>query len=135
MTAAARRPFGVTLIAVLAWIGGAFDIIGGVLLLVFRGDASVQIAAGQSEATIVTSAIVSILIGLVVVIIAGGLLRGSNGARIVVTIVQVLAISSDAYTAFAVPADFTWAAISALISLIVIILLWTGRASDFFRAH
>jgi len=134
MTAAARRPAGVTLIAVLAWIEGAFNILAGVLLLVFQHEPSVR-SAWSSTGSLITSAILTILFGLVVVLIADGLLRGSGGARIVVTIVQVLAIAADAFTAWAFPGQFTWAAISALISLIIIILLWTGRASDFFRSH
>lgn len=134
MSAAARRPAGVTLIAVLAWIGGAFNIVAGVLLLIYKNEPSVQ-AAGLSESTLITSAILTILFGLVVVLVAGGLLRGSSGARVVVTVVQVLAIAGDAFTAWAYPGQFAWAAISALISLIIIILLWTGRASDFFRSH
>ena len=134
MSAAARRPLGVTLIAVLAWIEGALNIVAGVLLLVFQHEPSVR-TAWSSSASLITSAILSILFGVVVVLIAGGLLRGSSGARIVVTIVQLLAIAADVFTAWAFPDQFAWAAISALISLIIIILLWTGRASDFFRSH
>jgi hypothetical protein len=124
----------VTLVAVLAWIEGAFNVLAGVLLLVFQHEPSVQ-GAWSSQTSLITSAILSILFGIVVVLIAGGLLRGSSGARLVVTVVQVLSIIADAFTAWAFPAQFAWAAISALISLIVIILLWTGRASDFFRSH
>lgn len=134
MSAAARRPAGVTLIAVLAWLEGALSIIGGIVLLVFQNEPSVK-DAWFSQSALITSAIVSIVFGLIVVLIAGGLLRGSGGARIVVTVVQVLAIVGDAFTAYALPGEFAWAAISALISLIIIILLWTGRASDFFRSH
>ncbi|HVX08589.1 DUF7144 family membrane protein [Humibacter sp.] len=134
MNATARRPLGVTLIAVLAWIEGAFNILAGVLLLVFQHEPSVS-SAWSSSASLITSAILTILFGVVVVLVAGGLLRGSSGARIIVTIVQILAIVADAFTAWAFPDQFAWSAVSALISLIIIILLWTGRASDFFRSH
>lgn len=134
MSAAVRRPAGVTLIAVLAWIEGAFNILAGVLMLVFQHEPSVR-SAWSSSSSLITSAILTILFGVVVVLIAGGLLRGSGGARLVVTIIQVLSIAADAFTAWTFPGQFAWAAISALISLIVIILLWTGRASDFFRSR
>ncbi|MHA7987648.1 DUF7144 family membrane protein [Rathayibacter sp. CAU 1779] len=134
MSAATRRPAGVTLIAVLAWIEGALNIIAGVFLLVVKNEPSVR-AAWAGEGSVITSAILSILFGVVVVLVAGGLLRGSRGARIVVTIVQLLAIVGDAFTAWAYPGQFAWSAISALISLIIIILLWTGRANDFFRSN
>jgi hypothetical protein len=130
----ARRPAGVTLVAVLAWIEGALNVIAGVLLIVFQHEPSVQ-NAWSSQASLITSAILTILFGVVVVLIAGGLLRGSGGARLVVTVVQVLSIAADAYTAWAFPGQFAWAAVSALVSLIIVILLWTGRASAFFRSH
>ena len=133
MTSGARRPAGVTLIAVLAWIEGALDIVAGVLLLVFQNDPSV-LDAWYGRTALLTSAILGILFGVIVVLIAGGLLRGSRGARIVVTIVQLFAIAGDAFTAFASPSQFAWAAIGALVSLIIIILLWTGRANDFFHS-
>ncbi len=133
MSAAARRPLGVTLIAVLAWLEGALNIVAGALLLVLQHEPGVR-DAWSDPAALITSAILTILFGLVVVLVAGGLLRGSNGARIVVTVVEVLAIAGDAFTAWAFPAQFAWSAIGALVSLIVIILLWTGRASDFFRS-
>ena len=134
MGAAARRPAGVTLIAVLAWIEGALGIVAGVLLLIYKNEPSVR-AAWAGESSLITSAILGILFGVVVVLVAGGLLRGSRGARIVVTVVQLLAIVEDAFTAWAYPTQFAWSAVSALISLIIIILLWTGRANEFFRSH
>jgi hypothetical protein len=134
MNAAARRPAGVTLIAVLAWIEGALGIVAGIVLLVFRNEPSVQVE-GASESALITSAIFTILFGVVVVLVAGGLLRGSSGARIVVTVVQLLAIVGDAFTAWAYPGQFAWSAVSALISLLIIVLLWTGRANDFFRSR
>ncbi|NNC10357.1 hypothetical protein HII28_00460 [Planctomonas sp. JC2975] len=134
MSAAARRPAGVTLIAVLAWIEGALNILAGVFLLVFKNEPSVRVA-WAGEGSLITSAILSILFGVVVVLVAGGLLRGSRGARIVVTIVQLFAIVGDVFTAWAYPGQFAWSAVSALISLIIIILLWTGRANDFFRSN
>lgn len=134
VTAAARRPAGVTIIAILAWIEGALNIVTGILLLVFKNEPSVRVG-WAGETSLITSAIIGILFGVVVVLVAGGLLRGSRGARIVVTVVQLLAIVGDAFNALAYPAQFAWAAIGALISLIIIILLWTGRANDFFRSH
>jgi hypothetical protein len=130
----ARRPGGVTLIAVLTWLGGALDVIGGIALL-FNHDSLTLRADWGGESSLITVAIVSILLGIVVLLVARGLLRGSAGARVLVTIVQLLAIVGYAITAFLVPVDFALNAIGALVSLIVIILLWTGRASDFFRSR
>jgi hypothetical protein len=134
MASTARRPAGVTLIAVLTWVGGVLDIVGGIVVLLNRADVALRGELG-GESAVTTSAIVSILLGVVVVLVASGLLRGSSGARVLVTVVQVLAILGYAYTAFLIPGDFAWSAVGALLSLLVVVLLWTGRASDFFRSH
>ncbi|MGW9631545.1 DUF7144 family membrane protein [Agromyces sp. NPDC055520] len=127
------RPGGVTFIAVLTWISGLFDVVGGTILL-FQTSvaATVQEFGGASQ--LITSAIVSILIGLIVIIVAGGLLRGSAGARLIVTIFQVLSIASSIFLAIAYPAGAIGEYFSVLISVIILAFLWSGRANTFFRS-
>jgi len=62
----ATRPGSVTFVAVLTYINGILDVIGGVALLVARD----QVAGGGNSAAITTSAIVSILLGVVTVVVA-----------------------------------------------------------------
>lgn len=57
-------------------------------------------------APILTTAIVSIVVGVVVVAVANGLLRGKSGSRLVVTIVEMLSLSASIFTAFVAPAPF-----------------------------
>lgn len=128
---AGNRPFGVTLVAVLTWISGLLDIIGGSLLLFQTSVAStVEMFGGASQ--LITSAILSILIGAIVMVVGVGLLRGSSGARLVITIVQILSIGASVYLAITYPPGAIGEYFSAAVSLIVIALLWTGRARDFF---
>ncbi|BDZ64777.1 hypothetical protein [Agromyces mangrovi Wang et al. 2018] len=112
------RPFGVTLVAILAWLTGLFQIIPGVIAL-FGGD--------------LTYAIVAILVGLITIFVSLGLFRGSNGARIVVTIVFVLNIAASLYVVFAIDGGFWTAIWSILFPAIGLILLYTSKANAFFR--
>lgn len=128
----AKRPGGVTLVAVLTWIGGLLDIIGGTLLL-FQTSAAATVEQFGGASTLIASAIGSILIGAATIIIAVGLLRGYAAARIVMTILQVLSIIGAIFFAIAYPAGAIGEYFGAAISLIVIALLWSGRANAFFR--
>ncbi|MEJ3403958.1 hypothetical protein WDJ51_04375 [Rathayibacter sp. YIM 133350] len=132
MSGVNTRPGGVTFIAVLIWIQGALDVLGGVLLLIAQGVEGAADPFG-GPAGLITSAIVSILLGLIIIVVARGLLRGSRGARTVVTVIEVLTLLSAVFLAFAAPAQFLSSVLTGLIALVVILLLWTGRAASFFR--
>lgn len=133
---AAPRPGGVTVIAVFAWISGALDIVAGTLMLVFSPVRAVVDEYGNLGTLIAAGGIISIAIGLVTVIVAGGLLRGNAAARMIVTIVQVVSIIGSLFLAIAYASSPTavgeWFGI--VISVIVLILLWSRRASAFFRS-
>lgn len=128
-----RRPGAVTLVAVLTWISGALDIIGGVLLLFMQHDLELQRAFGGSG-VLITTAIVSILIGIVVVAVANGLLHGNSGSRLVITIVEVLSITTGVYTSIVAPALFWSELIGILVAILVLLMLWSRSANAFFRS-
>jgi hypothetical protein len=126
------RPGGVTLVAVLTWISGLLDIIGGSLLLFQTSvEATVEQFGGPSQ--LIASALLTILIGVVVIVVAVGLLRGNNASRVVITIFQILSIVGSVFLAIAYPAGAIAEYFSIAVAAIVLILLWTGRASSFFR--
>ena len=93
MSESIDRPGGVTLVAVLAWISGLLDIFGGTLLLFQTSVASTVEQFGGASA-LIASAIVSILIGAIVIIVATMLLRGSSIARMIVTVFEMLSIAA-----------------------------------------
>ena len=127
------RPGGVTLVAVLTWISGLLDIIGGSLLLFQTSvEATVEQFGGPSQ--LIASALLTILIGVVVIVVAVGLLRGNNASRVVITIFQILSIVGSVFLAIAYPAGAIGEYFSIAVAAIVLILLWTGRASSFFRS-
>ena len=132
MSNAIARPGGVTLVAVLTWIVGLLDVLGGTILL-FQTSVAATVEEFGGSSQLIASAIFTILVGVVVIAIAGGLLRGSPSARIVVTVFQVLSIMGGVFLAIAYPAGAIGEYIGIAISLVVIFLLWTGRANAFFR--
>ncbi|KQQ93898.1 hypothetical protein ASF62_06865 [Leifsonia sp. Leaf325] len=132
MSLTVSRPGGVTFIAVLAWIQGVFDIVVGILLLLNQNDPAIILDFGSSGA-LITSAILYILVGIIIIVIARGLLRGSNGARVVVTAFEVVSIIGALFVMIAAPSQFLAALVTAFIALVIILLLWTGRAAAFFR--
>lgn len=130
-----RRPTGVTIVAVLAWISGALDLISGILLFLLL---PVPEVVDQFNGTggLITSAIGSVIIGLIVVIVAGGLLNGNNASRLIVTVIEVLSLIGSLFLVWAYYGNrpevvAEWAGI--LVSLVVLILLWSRKASAYFR--
>jgi len=123
---AGPRPGGVTLVAVIAWINGVLAVIGGILILV----------AGAEEGfpAAVAAAWVGIVIGVITILVGVGLLRGSNAARIIATIVFILNLVSAVFTAFSAPGQLWSAIITGLLAVVGLILLYSARANEFFRA-
>ncbi len=122
---AGPRPGGVTLVAVIAWINGVLGVITGILLL--TGGSAADAPA------VTTAAWVTIVIGIITILVGVGLLRGSNLARIVATVVFVLNLANAIWTMFAVPGQLWVAIINALLAIIGLVLLYSARANEFFR--
>lgn len=132
MSNAIARPGGVTLVAVLTWIVGLLDVLAGTILL-FQTSVAATVEEFGGASQLIATAIFQILVGVVIIAIAGGLLRGSPSARIVVTVFQVISIMGGVFLAIAYPPGAIGEYIGIVISLVVIFLLWTGRANAFFR--
>ncbi|HEX6366007.1 MAG TPA: hypothetical protein VF000_07650 [Agromyces sp.] len=133
MSDSIRRPGGVTLVAVLAWISGLLDIVSGTILL-FQTSISATVERFGGESQLIASALLNILIGVVVIVVAIGLLRGNNASRIVITIFEMLSIIGSVFLAIAYPAGAIAEYFSIALAAIVLILLWMGRANAFFRS-
>ena len=127
------RPGGVTLVAVLAMISGVLDIIGGSLLL-FQTSAEATVERFGGESQLIASALFTILVGVVVIVVAIGLLRGNNASRIIITIFQMISIIGSVFLAIAYPPGAIAEYFSIAVAVIVLFLLWTRRASAFFRS-
>jgi hypothetical protein len=128
-----RRPATITIIGVLAYIAGLLDMISGVILFFLLPNEDVVDQFGGTG-PMITAAIASIVVGLIVVVVAGGLLRGSQTSRLIVTVLQVLSLIGSLFLAVAwretATATDEWIGIA--VSALVLILLWTPKASAFF---
>ncbi|MFF9563184.1 hypothetical protein ACF1AJ_07545 [Leifsonia sp. NPDC014704] len=128
----AVRPGSVTFVAVLTYINGILNVIGGVILLITRDQVAGSASGGAAGIT--TAAIISILLGIIVIVVARGLLRGSPGARAVVTVVMVVDIVNGVILLL-----FTNQVASGIVqilwSLLIIVLLFTRRANAFFTGR
>lgn len=134
--AAARRPGGVTFVMVLTYIVGLLTLAAGVLIIVVRDRDDVTIDVGETPGSLLTIGIIEVVLGLLILLVAGGLGRGSNGARFLVTFFMVLHIIGALYALFAFDANTRWsAAINALLALLIIVILWSARANAFFGSR
>ena len=127
-----KRPLGVTIVAALAIIAGAFDIIGGIALLATQSDPEVAEAFGGAG-IVTTVAIMEIALGIIMLLIAFGLLRGNAVARIAATVVQVFSLAGSIWIAIAQPSTLATEIVSALIALAILMLLWSGEATRYFK--
>jgi hypothetical protein len=113
------RPFGVTLVAVIAWISGALQVLSGIFaLFAFRPFIGT----------------VSIVIGIITILVSIALFGGRSGARVIVTIVFLLNIGAALWIAFSQPDQMLGALLGAILPLIGMILLYTTRANAYFAS-
>lgn len=127
-----NRPGSVTFVAVLAYINGVLNIIGGVVVL-FTRNSMVRASDAGALTAITTEAIVSIILGIVILVVARGLLDGSRFARGLVTVVMVLNAISGVVQMFSL--QFFSGILEILWAIVMLSLLYTRRANAFFAAR
>jgi uncharacterized membrane protein len=118
-------------VAVLTWIQGFLDVIGGIILLFNVNNPAFEREFGYGDSVLIAG-IAAIVIGVVIIVVARGLLRGSRVSRGIVTVFVLLSLVSAVYVAIAIPAQLAAAIVSGLLSLVVLGLLWSGKAASFF---
>jgi hypothetical protein len=87
MSTYVRRPFGVSLITILLYIGGVLDITGGIILLIHGGDDNILSAADVTSGTARAWGVTGIILGVIVIVVGALLSRGSNFARYLIAII------------------------------------------------
>lgn len=132
MTDGVKRPVSVSVVAVLVLLAGALDIISAVILMLQPDDAVSDAAFGGRTGAL-SAAIGSIVVGAILVILALGLWRGSWVARIIVTVLEVLSLIGSLFLAVAYLGTPVGEWLGLVASAIILILLWTHRASAFFN--
>jgi hypothetical protein len=120
---AENRPLSVTIISVITELAGLLQVISG-FLLIFAW-----------EVNNVFQGTIDVAVGFLILIVGFLLLRGNRLARLVASVVLILSIVASLLTGFLVAPSWTWAGglLAGLLALVALILLWTPRASRFFR--
>ncbi|GGI45645.1 hypothetical protein SAMN04489721_0046 [Agromyces flavus] len=128
--ARAPRPTGVTVVGVLVWVNAALDLVAGGFLLI---GATI---GGDDDATRTTWAImgsVSLLVGALAAVIAFGLMNGNPIARIAITAIEVVSVIASVSAAIVDPSTAVNEIVSALVAVAIVVLLWSGEATRYFR--
>jgi glucose dehydrogenase len=113
---AGERPVGVTIVAVIAWIIGAIQIVGAILAL---------IAGAGIDAWVV------LIIGILTIAVSLGLFRGNNTARIIMAVVFTLNLIVAVW-ALVIGVDFWDQVIAGALAIIGLVFLFSKKASAFF---
>jgi hypothetical protein len=135
-TSPERRPGGVTFIGVLVIISGILYVISGLIALIAYagsgGTGTVGEITNNERLVVLVVGIAILVFGLIELAVARGLFRGSNGARIIVAIVNVLTIISGLFAAFQSGNQRGVSFGQVVIAIIVLAVLYSPRANAFF---
>ncbi len=113
---AGERPVGVTIVAVIAWIIGAIQIISAIIAL---------IAGAGFDAWAV------LIVGILTIAVSLGLFRGSNAARIIMAVVFVLNLVVAVW-AIVIGVDFWDQVVAAILAIIGLVFLFSAKANAYF---
>jgi hypothetical protein len=123
------RPGSVTFVVVIMWLFALGSIISGVLILLNQ-ERVVVIGSDPS-----TYAWASILIGAFLALLAIALSNGSRLIRFLIIVVMMFRIALDVYAWLNIDdISLVQLGISSAFALLVIVLLSTRRAIQFFRS-
>ncbi|GAA1055886.1 hypothetical protein GCM10017608_14570 [Agromyces luteolus] len=125
-----RRPAAVTVVGALVWVNAALDLVAGFFLL------TLATIGGEDAATRTAWAImgsVSLVLGAIAAVVAFGLMRGNSVARIAITVIEVFSIIASVSAAITNPTSAVNEIVSALIAVAILLLLWSGESTRFFR--
>ena len=119
------RPFGVTLVGILVIIAGISYVISGIVGI-FNADLRASVG--------LLSIIVVLVLGLIYLAVAKGIFDGNNFARLLVGVITVINLLVGLYHAIFVELLRWNGVVQAVIALIILGLLFSRRATEFFTS-
>ncbi|WP_396656121.1 hypothetical protein [Microbacterium sp.] len=130
------RPANVTVAGVLLIIFAALQILMGILALVGGGAvaASMNDTNGGIAGAIAIVGGFILVVGVLNLIFAIGVLRGSNVARWIVTILQLLSIAGGIYSLVSGGQQLWQGLANLIIPVLILVLLWVGERTRAFFA-
>lgn len=134
---AAKRPWNVSLLAVLALLLAAFDIAIGLVVLLNRTSAKFVADSGTTKDNLTYFGIALIVVGAITLMLSIGLFGGSRLARGVIAFFCVLHIAAAIVVLILSGSTNTRIAQSAnaLIAIIVLMMLYSGARTKAFFAR
>jgi hypothetical protein len=137
------RPGSVTVVVVLTWISAVLEILAGVMLLVLAGVAKADGASDISFGTVLLFGIVVLLIGVITAAVASRLGKGGNGARMIITVLEVLQVAGAITALITLSRSATLdsspvvsqSIATIIIGVLILVLLWNQRANEFFASR
>ena len=128
-----RRPASVTVVVVLTWFAAVVSIAGGVVALLLSAE---ELAVADiSEASAIIYGWTSIVIGAAAALVAIGLGSGSSLARALVSLLMVARMGVGLWAIISLPEGIVAGVVTIVLALIVLFLLWNGKASAYFAAE
>lgn len=124
------RPLGVTIVTIVAWIVGLLEVLRGVLRLFTASDSAARADGDVTRLTI--AAIVTIVVGIAVIVVAFGAFNGSNAARLALAIVLILLVGDALLALVYFPGEIVLAVIAGAVALAAFIALFTPQAHAYF---
>lgn len=141
------RPAGVTFVVILVFISGALNVIGGILTILNRNNHDLLNAANDAAKQAGTTTtdgsslllgvgIGLIVLGLIAILGARALARGSGFWRVLLTVIEIIAFVAAVVSAAQSHGNARISAIvSAVVAAFLIYLLNTYRAKEFTRTN
>lgn len=131
---APTRPWYLTLIGVLGIIQGVFSVIFGIALIAERNDGDLLDHVDVSSDALLSTGIAALVIGAITIVVAAGLLRGSNVARLILGVLEIFHLVGGVIVLIFQSGvqrwDGLWAIVFAL--LILWIIFGSERSQEFF---
>lgn len=119
------RPFSVTIVVAVVFIAGVLGVVAGFMRIFGWGvpDSERNVLAG----------LITVGIGLIYLLVARGIARGSGFARLLVAIVTVLNMALSVWV-MVITSGTRWvdSLILIFLGLVILALLYNGRAREYF---
>jgi hypothetical protein len=132
-----KRPVLVTIIGILALLGGVAQVAFGGLLLGMRNDAKFLADAKMTTDKVTYIAIALVAIGVLTALFAVGLLKGSRVSRDLIGVMEVLGLGMAIYTIAVLDSSHRQTAIGNIVGTLIVLyfLFGTEKAKAFFAKH
>lgn len=134
--APAPRPWEVTLLVILGYIGGAFNIATGIFVMVGFDDDELLAVSVHSEGELIAIGLLAVLLGLVQIVLANMLGKGSNAVRVLYAVVASLNLAIGLWATIALHGEQRATGIgAAVLALFVLWLLFNRKSEEFFETN